>query len=379
MTSWQRPVRAGVALIGVATALALYFALGERRAASKPDGTDRLPQEVVLRTTGKSSLAFLDGISKTLGVQAEGITVFKDGTTALRKVTIEPRERDGRHFVISAAEARVGKDNRDFEFIGAVRLAEQDGFVLTTDHARFDHESGIVRAAGAVFFEKGAMHGTGTGMTYDQKGNVLTIANRARVDVVAQGAQPAISFTASSATLDRAQHRLTLDQHVHITRGEQITETARAVAHLTANEERVTFVELRRDASVTGGLGTLSAMRAHDIDLDYADDGETIERSSLRGAGSIALEGENGAPGRRIEGETLDIQLRPDRSLDRMTGSGGVVMTLPAAEGSAPKTIEGRSFEASGGPDGALRDARFVDRVVFTERSHLALNSQHQE
>ena len=45
----------------------------------------------------------------------------------------------------------------------------------------------------------------------------------------------------------------------------------------------MTFIELRGNARVAGG-GAFDSMSARDIDLDYTDDGVTLERVALRGA-----------------------------------------------------------------------------------------------
>lgn len=365
MTPWQRRARAGVAVIGLATAATVYFVLGERRTPVKADGT-QLEPDVVMEIPG-GSLDLLEGSIKTLGGRFGHMKLLSDGTSVWTDVTIEPQARDGHDFVITAQEARTRKDSNDLELRGTVTVRERDGFELTTGEAVYAEATGIVRADRAVSFTKGAMRGSGWGMTYDQKHDVLTIADRAEVSVAAEGEQPATAFTATRAILDRAGDRLTLDRRVRVVRGEQVTETDRATVHLTENEEHVQFVELRGQAHVAGGLGSLDRVQAQDIDLDYSDDGQAIEHVALRGAGRIAMKAESCPAGREVSGQSLDIRLRRDQSLETLTGGGGVLMMLPACNGAAARTIESRTLDAEGQVDGSLRRVAFSDQVVFTE------------
>jgi lipopolysaccharide export system protein LptA len=154
---------------------------------------------------------------------------------------------------------------------------------------------------------------------------------------------------------------------VLVTHGDQVITTASATAHLSETDDRVRFVELRAGARVDGGLGSVESMRARDMDLDYAEDGQTIQHATLRGQGSVTLAARGGAAGRQLNGETLEIALRPDQALDRVTGAAGVSMTMPAAEGTPGRTVRGTTMDAKAGPDGSLTAARFVGGVSFEE------------
>ncbi len=91
-------------------------------------------------------------------------------------------------------------------------------------------------------------------------------------------------------------------------------------ARLSADEEAITFIELRGNSRVTGGSGTLDAMSARDIDLDYTDDGETLERVLLNGrrrAGADRAERRQRTPDQRAR--PLDVALAPDGDVTRAT------------------------------------------------------------
>lgn len=366
MTSWQRLTRAGVAAIFIATAVGVYLSLGERRGPGRGVTSTQLPPRVVAQTTN-SALERVEGITPTFEVHSKRSDRLDDGTTKLIGVTIKTTNRDGRGFVVTAQEATVGKNNVELELRGGVRLREDDGFELATENARFNRDNGILSAPGDVSFSKERMRGNGVGMTYDQHADVLQLDSRAHVQVAASGPAAGMDFRAGSGTLDRTQHVLTLTRTVRVVHGEQTIDTRSATAHLSTTDDLVQFVELREQSSVTGGLGSVASMGARDMDLDYSDDGQRIEKASLLGGGSVVMTAAAGAAGRRIAGERLDITLRTDGSLDRIEGTAGVSMTLPPAEGAPGRAVKADTLNASARPDGSLSNARFNGHVTFSE------------
>ena len=95
-------------------------------------------------------------------------------------------------------------------------------------------------------------------------------------------------------------------------------------------------------------------MSARDIDLDYTDDGETLERVLLTGSAALAMTGQNGASGRQMMGETLDVALAPDGSVTRATGRENVQLDFPASDGAAARTVKARLLDGQGEPGKGL-------------------------
>jgi hypothetical protein len=60
-------------------------------------------------------------------------------------------------------------------------------------------------------------------------------------------------------------------------------------------------------------------MSARDIDMDYTDDGQALERVALNGGAGVAMKGSTGK-GRQIVGEALEVRLAPDGSIVGITG-----------------------------------------------------------
>ena len=88
-----------------------------------------------------------------------------------------------------------------------------------------------------------------------------------------QAGGTSLDGVAGHATLDRMQNVLFMDSSVHVLRGAQVIDAEKVMALLSENEEVVTHLELRGNASVEGGDGPLQSMKANAIDLDYSDDG----------------------------------------------------------------------------------------------------------
>jgi hypothetical protein len=227
---------------------------------------------------------------------------------------------------------------------------------------------GIVRSPGAVSFSKGMMTGSGRGMTYDKNTDVLVILDQAHVRMADKGGNTTGEFSAGKATLSRQEDYLLLETAVHVLRGEQTLDAERVHATLTADDEQITFIQLRDKAQVVGGAGAFDSMSADSIDLDYADDGQTLEKVVLTESGVIALKGQQGGPGRQMLGDMLALAFAADGSLTSATGAGNVQMDLPATEGAAGRRITARSLDARGEEGKGMTSARFTDNVQYRAR-----------
>ncbi|NOT25326.1 MAG: LPS export ABC transporter periplasmic protein LptC [Acidobacteria bacterium] len=355
-----------MAAFGIVCAIAVYAAIGERQSSAPPELLPRLDPRSIIESTGAAFQQF-SAAKQEYVIEAERQLTYEGGATKFIGVTIKVKERGGRDFVISGREAQAGEGQKDLQVIGDVRLAASDGFVASTDHATFSDADATVRAAGPVSFQKGRMSGSGIGMSYDQSTDVLTLADTVRVAVTDEAGKTTMEFTSASATLVRAEDYLSLEGNVHALRGEQVLESDRGRALLSEDDDLVTFIELRGNARVVGGEA-FESMGARDIDLDYSDMGDVLERVVLQGGGTVILAGEDDEGGRQFEGESLELMFAPDQTLTQATGRGGVRMMLPAAASAPSRTIKARSFDASGEPGKGLTAARFNDQVEFEEK-----------
>ena len=377
MARWQKRARWGLAAFGIAFAIIVYAAIGERQTAAPTEAPPRLDPKAVIESIGNTFQRFNDA-RQDFVIDAERQLTYEGGATKFINVTIKVKQREGRDFVVSGREAQAGENQTDLEVSGDVKLAASDGFVANTDRATFNQDDAIVRIAGQVTFQKGRMSGSGVGMTYNQMTDILTLAQQARVVVTDEGGKPVNEFTSGSATLARVENYLALDNDVHALRGDQVLEARQGRALLSDDDQFITFIELRGDARVSGG-STFESMTARDIDLDYTDDGATLERVQLTGTGVIkmaAAEADEGPGppdlrrsegGRQFAGDLLELGLAPDASLTKATGRGNVRVDLPAAPGAPARSVGAQSFEATGTAGKDLDAARFEQDVEYRE------------
>lgn len=366
MTRWQRHARLGVGVFGIAFAIIVYAAIGDRQTASPLQRLDRFDPRAVLESAGAAFQQFREAKQEFV-IEAERQLTYEDDTTKFIGITIKVRNRGGRDFVVSGREGQVGQNEEELDIVGDVRLAASDGFTVNAERATFSKADSTVRVPGPVSFHKGGMSGSGSRMTYNEGSDVLSLAENARVAVADEAGRIHTQFTSGSATLARRDKYLSLEGNVHTIRDDQVLDADRGIARLSDDEERVTFIELRGNARVAGG-GAFDSMSARDIDLDYTDDGETLERVALRGNAGVVMKGEeDGAAGRQFGGESLDLVFAADSSLVGAVGREAVRVEMPGAKGAQSRSIRARTFDASGEPGKGLTVVQFNDDVEYRE------------
>ncbi|HEY7191155.1 MAG TPA: LPS export ABC transporter periplasmic protein LptC [Vicinamibacterales bacterium] len=366
MTTWQKRARLGIAIFGIVVAVVVYLSIGTRQTA--PRQAPIAPLDAKLSSSsGSGSVEQSRRAQRDFEITFEKIERYVDGSTKVTKPKITVQKSDGRTFVVTADEATTGTNEKQKEFMGHVKLAASDGFEMTTDRATHNEDEGVVRAPGAVDFKKGHMSGHGTNGTFDQNNDVLTIAENAAVTVRDEEGHPTTDFTSGSAVLDRMQHMLTLDKQVHVVRGAQITDTDHSTARLSENNEIITHLELRGQARVTGASAVRS-MSARDIDMDYSEDGRTLERVTMKGQAEVTPTTQGEGPARSIAAEeSLDLQFAPDGSLLSVTGRKDTRLDLPPSKDSPGGRITSQAIDATGQEGRGLTEARFTDEVEYRE------------
>jgi lipopolysaccharide export system protein LptA len=357
MTSWQQRARTGVALFGLVVAAVVFAAIRERETPAPDAPVTRLDPAAVFEMQ-RAVREQISGAEEEYQIRFASFQSYPDGSARLAEVEIAVPDRHGRDFIIRAKEGFAGANQRDLRLTKDVTLSASDGFELATAEASFDRNTLVAHADGEVSFRKGRMRGSGIGMTYDQMHDVLRFSSRSSIVTTDERGNVTLDFSAGAAVLDRLQHVLSLENGVRVLRGEQVLESDRAVGRLSPdNDEVITYIELRGNARVTGGSSSIDAMSAASIDLDYTEDGQTLERVLLDGGGTIGLP-TNEASGRRLLGDHLDLQLAPDGSLTRAAGEGHVRLDLPSGS-SGTRAIEAAHLDATGESGQSLTSATF--------------------
>jgi LPS export ABC transporter protein LptC len=363
---WQRKARTGVAIFGIVFAIVVYAAIGERQATTSAAPPSRFDPKAILESIG-SKVQQVRLAKQDYVVEADRQLTYEDGTTKLVGVRIRVPDREGRTITISGREAQTANEQKELQLTGEVKLSSSDGFEVTAEAASFDQNTGMLTAPGAVAFHKGGLSGSGVGMSYDNNKEILSLTEMATVTMRNAEEVVTLAFSSGAATLARHDH-LELSGGMHVQRGEQMLEADHGVARLSENEEIVTFIELRGSSRVSGG-GAFDSMSANDIDLDYSDDGQILERVLLTGSGAIAMLANGSGSGRQFIGDTLDLAFAPDQSLTNVTGRGNVRVDLPGTADAAARSVTSQSFDATGEAGKGLTVARFADRVEYREEA----------
>jgi LPS export ABC transporter protein LptC len=370
VTRWLRSLRFGLGLFAIAFAVAVYFAIGERRPAPSPEETPaRTDPNAVAETHGGVTLV-AKGTREDFRVKYDRMLSYADGTAKFFVVEVEIPERAGRQFTLRGETASVTNNHSTVNLEGDVRLTASDGLEVQAQKATYDDTEGIVRLPGPVTFKRQHTSGRSVGATYDRGRDVLWLLEQAHITMAASGGGESADITAGSAGLARRERYMRFDRDVKLVRGAQVLEADNAMAYLRADDDRLEMLELRGNSRVRGAPsdGGLDSMSATDMNLAYGDDGQTLQRATLAGRGVVQMSGPGGAPGQRLSAESIDLHVGPDgATLTSLAAQGAVQLDLPADTGTPRRRIRSVSLEASGPAGQGITRARFSDHVEFRE------------
>lgn len=282
-------------------------------------------------------------------------------------------DRGGRHYVVAGGEGQVGENEATIELSGGVRLEASDGLVVTGERATSIQADGIIRIPGAATFARGRTKGTGTALEYDQKQDIVSIAENAVIDVApSDDGKGAMSLKSGSLEFRRLEHTVRLEGEATITRDKETLAGDQAFARMTEDEQGLEMLELRGNSRITpapGGTGGLQALSARDIDLQYAPGGQLLQQAVLTGDADLRLNGEARQQTRRISSRDMTISVGPDGTRPTgLTARDNVRVILPGANGAASRTIAAHALDGTGNDEEGLTGARFVGNVQFAEQ-----------
>ena len=281
---WRKRLRLGIAIFGLCLTAFVIYVIRPRETRQPVAPIERIDPKATVETRG-CDVVQLKGSKQDLRVECESQVTYEDGQTALRGVTLTVDNRAGRSFKVTGNEARVGANQASFDLTGNVRLEASDGLVATAGSASYVDAEGIVRAPGPVQFSRGRMAGAGIGFTFDEQRNTVWLLDQAVVRFAPEGAAGPMDVAAGAAGFARGERYMRFERGVRMTRAGQIIEADESTAHLFPDRDEPDQIELRGNSRITGGegLGPLRLMRARDMNLDYADDGRTLQQATLAG------------------------------------------------------------------------------------------------
>jgi LPS export ABC transporter protein LptC len=374
---WQHWVKVVLALGALAVAVAVGLTIRRRDVPRPAPPVLRTDPKAIVESTGGRAVRF-NRAHEDIRVEYERQLTYKDGSTKLLGVKIATDDRgDGRRFVVTGDEGQVAKDEAIVALSGHIKLVEGDGFTAETDAATYDTRDATVHAPGPVTFHHNRLSGSGMGMLYEKKTDVLTILQKSEVHVAPDAAgNGAAVVTAGTTVFARLAREVKFDGGVRVTRGGQTITAGNGLAHLSMDEKRIEQLDLhervRIGASATSA-GGIQSMSGGNVRLNYAADSEALERIAVQGDAVIQLAGTSGKSERQISANALDGRLAPDGQTPvALNARENVQLTLPADENQAARTVRALALTATGDPEDPARgltEATFTGNVEYREKS----------
>lgn len=376
MSSWQRPARLVIAVGGVAFAIALALAFERRKPQPAPVSIERSDPTAVVESAGGRMIRVTRD-KEDVRIEFEKQLTYPDGSNRLQGVIVTAPRESGRVLTIRGDLGQVGEGESDVLLEGHVSLSTSDGLTVTTERATYAKQNGIMNAPGRAEFSRGRLTGSGVGLNYDEKLDVLTILDQAVIQLAEGEGEQRLRITSGSAEFKRPEHLLTFDRAWHAVRSTSVMDADRAVAHLDEGDDRLQTAELRGNARVVdvpGQAGGVERMSARDIDLQYGPDGQVLEHARLIGAAAIHVSGGSGQASRRITAGSIDVTLSGGSTPTNLAARNDVELEMPAQTGGPGRTVRAQTLDATGDAERGLRVARFVGNVLF--REHLTPSSE---
>lgn len=371
MTTWQRRLRAAIAVFGMGFAILVYFAIREGRQPSAPaPSVDRVDRAAAVESKG-GVLSQLMGTREDFRVEYDRSLSYPDGRQKLIGARVHVAEREGRSFILTGAEADVGGDRDRIEFRGGVELASGDGLRAKAPEAVYTQSEGVMRAAGGTSFVDGRVTGSSASMTYDNNRDVLWLLEQAVVDMAPDRAdQQPVHIASVNAGLARRDHYARFEGGFALTNGSRLLQSEGATAYLSEDQSKVQVLEMSGGARVTGlgdSTGALRAMQADELSIEFADDGRTLRGATLSQGASVEVASAAGEP-RRIAARWMELRLADDGlTVTSLSARDEVRLELPAEGGQGPKSISAATLAAAGKGGEGLSAATFLGNVEYRE------------
>lgn len=310
----------------------------------------------------------LKGAAEDLRIAFKRQETNEDGQTKLFDVNVTINNRGGRGYTITGKEAQIGKDESSFVVRGDVKMETTDKLIASSQEATYTDADKMVRAPGPVTFSRGRMTGSGTGFLFDEQRDMLTILENADVHFAPEGREGPMDVKAGGFVYARRDRYMNFQRTMHMDRGGQLMDADDAVVRLYPDRDETDLLEMRGNSRVTGAgqMGPLQSMSARDINLNYGEDGRTLENAVLAGTGVLDVMPKGYTASQRLAADYMEIGMQPDGSLRDLNARDKVVVTLPAAKEIGPRTIRSNTLNAVGATEG-IKSMTFKEGVEYRE------------
>ena len=174
MLSWQRRARWLVLVVAVAVVAVVFATTRRRDKPPPPEPVARVDPAAIVESSG-AYIVQLKGERETVRVDADKQLSYPDGSTRLLGVKVTS-VRQGKTFIATGTEARVGEGETHLDMTGNVRMTASDGLEVSANSAVYSQSEGIVRAPGPVTFKRGRMSGSGVDFSYDENRDLIGLS-----------------------------------------------------------------------------------------------------------------------------------------------------------------------------------------------------------
>jgi len=174
---------------------------------------------------------------------------------------------------------------------------------------------------------------------------------------------------AGAAGFARTERYMRFERGVKMNRQGQLIEADDATAYLFPDRDEPDQIELRGNSRITGGegMGSLRLMRARDINLDYAEDGRTLEKATMAGQSAVRIASAGAGADQQLSGEFITFELASDGAIRTLASRDNVALSLPATADTPARNIRAQQLTGNGAPGQGLTAMKFEDNVVFGE------------
>ena len=303
MVTWQKRARLLVLVVAVGVVAVVFFDdAPPRRAAAARAGRARRSRGG-RRKLRRVPRAGQGREARPFSIEADKqcpIPMAASGSSASKVTSV----RQGKTFVATGDEARVGENQTQPRHEGQRRMTASDGLEVSADSADYSQSEGIVRGSGS---------GDVQARPDERQRRRFQLRREPRPDRAVRsdatsrfGAETkggdVTDITAGAAVLARRDKFVSFERAVHIVRGNQVIDADSALGDLTEDEEHLSAPRAPgRRAHRTRRMpqpGELKRMAGDVIKLTYYEDSDVLQSATITGGSSLTIAAEKGLPER---------------------------------------------------------------------------------
>ena len=387
MSQWRKLLRRGLVLLVLVVAAAIILGLRERPAPRDTFIVERTDPETIIQTRG-SRILQADLLGENLRVVADRQDTYRDGSLRLIdnvQITIADRtDRNG--FVLTGNEAIIDAGKSEVQLQGDVEMKSSNGLSARTKSASYVDDGGVVHMPGSVNFEREDMNAAGQGAEYDRNHDILHLLDGAHVNL--RNTSTHTRILSGSATLAQTDEYMEFVDRVKIDTGDQQMTAERARITTAGQGSLLETVNLINSATIRATNpepGGLSVMSARNIEIDYADDGETVNAATLTDHAEVQTVGPDNSQGTWISGQSIVLGIEGNSSqLKEVIAKKDVQVRIGTTVQMRDQAVSADLLIASSQGGAELSEIRFEGNVLFQERSqesreHIAIRTTRSD